>query len=154
MLSASLTIFEKTAQGNPVYESTPVLDLLLRALADPSRPYFLILDEMNLSHVERYFSDFLSAMESKTPVPIHQEKQPLLTPSGAAVRPSVDFPGKPLHSGHVNVDETTYMFSPKVLDRANVLEFRIEPEQAKGFVESVDNQVKSTVPNPEAALHF
>ena len=55
----------KDGQQNPIYQSTPVLDLLLRAIADPSHPYFLILDEMNLSHVERYFSDFLSAMESK-----------------------------------------------------------------------------------------
>jgi hypothetical protein len=30
-----------------------------------SKPYFMILDEMNLSHVERYFADFLSIMESK-----------------------------------------------------------------------------------------
>jgi 5-methylcytosine-specific restriction endonuclease McrBC GTP-binding regulatory subunit McrB len=28
-------------------------------------PHFLILDEMNLSHVERYFADFLSAMEAR-----------------------------------------------------------------------------------------
>jgi hypothetical protein len=49
----------------PVYQSTPVLDLLLEA-SKPGResvPHFLILDEMNLSHVERYFADFLSAME-------------------------------------------------------------------------------------------
>ena len=144
----------KDRSGNPIYESTPVLDLLLRALADPSRPYFLILDEMNLSHVERYFSDFLSAMESKTPVPVHQEKQPLLTLCGAAVERAIDFPDNLFIAGTVNVDETTYMFSPKVLDRANVLEFRIDSEQAKGFVESADNRVKSTVPNPAAGLAF
>ena len=144
----------KDRSGNPVYESTPVLDLLLRALADPSRPYFLILDEMNLSHVERYFSDFLSAMESKTPVPVHQEKQPLLTLCGAAVERAIDFPDNLFIAGTVNVDETTYMFSPKVLDRANVLEFRIDSKQAKDFVESADNQVKSTVPNPAAGLAF
>jgi hypothetical protein len=144
----------KDGGEKPIYQSTPVLDLLLRALADPSRPYFLILDEMNLSHVERYFSDFLSAMESKTPVPIHQEKEPLLTPSGATVRPSVDFPENLFVAGTVNVDETTYMFSPKVLDRANVLEFRIDPGQAKGFLESADNRLKAIVPNPEAARAF
>ena len=35
--------------------------LLLR---DPEHPYLLLLDEMNLAHVERYFSDFLSGVES------------------------------------------------------------------------------------------
>ena len=46
------------------YVSTPTLDFILDACKNPGVPYFLILDEMNLSHVERYFSDFLSAMES------------------------------------------------------------------------------------------
>jgi 5-methylcytosine-specific restriction protein B len=74
-------------------------------------------------------------MESKAPVPVHQEKQPLLTLCGAAVERAVDFPDNLFIAGTVNVDETTYMFSPKVLDRANVLEFRIDSEQAKGFVD-------------------
>ena len=32
---------------------------------------------MNLSHVERYFSDFLSAMESMESIPVHEEKEKL-----------------------------------------------------------------------------
>jgi hypothetical protein len=36
--------------------------------------------------------------------------------------------------GTVNVDETTYMFSPKVLDRANVIEFRLTPEEMAAFL--------------------
>jgi 5-methylcytosine-specific restriction protein B len=39
--------------------------------------------------------------------------------------------------GTVNIDETTYMFSPKVLDRANVIEFRITEEEIKGFLVSL-----------------
>jgi 5-methylcytosine-specific restriction enzyme B len=35
--------------------------------------------------------------------------------------------------GTVNIDETTYMFSPKVLDRANVIEFRITADEMKNF---------------------
>ena len=37
------------------------------------KPYFLILDEMNLSHVERYFADFLSVMESNEEIPLYAE---------------------------------------------------------------------------------
>ena len=38
--------------------------------------------------------------------------------------------------GTVNVDETTYMFSPKVLDRANVIEFRATADQMDAFLDS------------------
>ncbi|WP_286709079.1 McrB family protein [Methanothermobacter sp. EMTCatA1] len=98
------------------YQSTPALDFIMSADKDPDNPHILILDEMNLSHVERYFSDFLSAIESGEPVPLHDD-------------PECDFPSKIkipenlMVVGTVNVDETTYMFSPKVLDRANTIEF-------------------------------
>ena len=36
--------------------------------------------------------------------------------------------------GTVNIDETTYMFSPKVLDRANVIEFRVSEEEMKNYL--------------------
>jgi hypothetical protein len=51
----------------PIYQSTKILDLLLEASLDTNsaKPIFLILDEMNLSHVERYLADFLSAFESR-----------------------------------------------------------------------------------------
>jgi 5-methylcytosine-specific restriction endonuclease McrBC GTP-binding regulatory subunit McrB len=57
-----------SADSRPVYQSTPVLDLFPKE-SKPGResvPHFLILDEMNLSHVERYFADFLSAMEAQS----------------------------------------------------------------------------------------
>jgi len=115
----------------PVYQSTHVLDLLMRARAFASKPFFLILDEMNLSHVERYFADFLSAMESNSSeLHLHTEggeAECLPTePEGQAVVPrKLAIPANVFVIGTVNVDETTYMFSPKVLDRANVIEFRM-----------------------------
>ena len=118
------------------YVRTKALDLILRALAEPDLPHFLILDEMNLSHVERYFADLLSAIESGEPLHLHGDKSPDGAP---AVRDGV--PGElrlPLNLfivGTVNVDETTYMFSPKVLDRANVLEFRVMAPELKSFLE-------------------
>lgn len=121
----------------PVYQSTRVLDLLLRAAAAPSQPFFLILDEMNLSHVERYFADFLSALESKSGMlDLHSEGEEgsrlPAEPGGEPLVPrQLRLPPNLFVVGTVNVDETTYMFSPKVLDRANVLEFRV-PEGAVG----------------------
>ena len=94
------------------YQSTPAYDLIYEASSDNYDSYFLILDEMNLSHVERYFADFLSAIESKEPIPLYGGEQL-----------KVNLPNNLFIIGTVNVDETTYMFSPKVLDRANTIEF-------------------------------
>lgn len=47
------------------YSITPTIKLFLRALNEPDKPFFLILDEMNLARVEHYFSDFLSLIESR-----------------------------------------------------------------------------------------
>ena len=93
------------------YQSTPAYELIKKALDDQNNPYFLILDEMNLSHVERYFADFLSAIESDEEIPLYGSEKTLKLPKNLFI------------IGTVNVDETTYMFSPKVLDRANTIEF-------------------------------
>jgi 5-methylcytosine-specific restriction endonuclease McrBC GTP-binding regulatory subunit McrB len=114
------------------------LDLILRAKSDPEYPYFLILDEMNLSHVERYFADFLSAMESGEPINLHDGGENALWPSVAGgehdVPGKLTVPNNLFVIGTVNVDETTYMFSPKVLDRANVIEFRVADEDMETFL--------------------
>ena len=117
------------------------LELMLRAHADTTNPYFLILDEMNLSHVERYFADFLSAMESSNaPLSLHGVEAGLQAggvggAGGVEVPSSVALPDNLFIIGTVNVDETTYMFSPKVLDRANVIEFRATAAQMGAFLD-------------------
>ena len=117
------------------------LELILRAHADTTNPYFLILDEMNLSHVERYFADFLSAMESSNaPLSLHGVAAGLQAggvggAGGVEVPSSVALPDNLFIIGTVNVDETTYMFSPKVLDRANVIEFRATAAQMDAFLD-------------------
>ena len=55
------------------YQDTGSLELILNSKKDISSPHFLILDEMNLSHVERYFADFLSAMESGESIPLYKK---------------------------------------------------------------------------------
>lgn len=112
------------------YVSTPTLDFILQACENPSIPHFLILDEMNLSHVERYFSDFLSAMESDEEIPLY--KKPFHKENGEecenVIPQKLRLPKNLFVTGTVNIDETTYMFSPKVLDRSNVVEFN--PQKA------------------------
>jgi 5-methylcytosine-specific restriction enzyme B len=111
--------------GHAAWAVPESLEFFLRASRDPDRLYVLILDEMNLAHVERYFADFLSGMESgKEVLPnlVHLDGQWLVIPEGPPLLP---IPRNIVVIGTVNVDETTYMFSPKVLDRANTLEFRV-----------------------------
>ena len=116
------------------YSTTEFLDLLLRARDEEKRakaagekphPFFVILDEMNLARVEHYFSDFLSALESGENIPLHKDEAIASDEpdSGPRVPTELKVPGNVLFTGTVNVDETTYMFSPKVLDRAFTLEF-------------------------------
>jgi 5-methylcytosine-specific restriction enzyme B len=112
--------------GEHAWAAPDVLQFLLRAEDDPAHPYVLVLDEMNLAHVERYFADFLSGIESRQPI------LPNLTRSAAGdwrLTPGepkrIPIPPNVFVVGTVNVDETTYLFSPKVLDRANSFEFRV-----------------------------
>lgn len=114
------------------YVKQAALNLILEARMpeNEKKPYFLILDEMNLSHVERYFSDFLSAIESDEAIPMHEVEGGL---DGVPHR--LKLPDNLFVIGTVNVDETTYMFSPKVLDRANVIEFRVAEEDFDAFLE-------------------
>ena len=100
-------------EGKGKYEETEILRLIKRANENKTTPYFIILDEMNLSHVERYFADFLSHMETRN-IPFVLD----------GYKGSVEYPANVFVVGTVNIDETTYMFSPKVLDRANVIEFK------------------------------
>jgi 5-methylcytosine-specific restriction enzyme B len=102
-----------------VFQETPVLRLLLSAAENPDKPYFLCLDEMNLARVEHYFAPFLSAMEGqKGRLVIHAGRDPV-----DAIPPAIEWPENLFIVGTVNMDESTYPFSDKVLDRAFTFEF-------------------------------
>ncbi|MBU4288810.1 MAG: AAA family ATPase [Proteobacteria bacterium] len=122
------------------YSSTKFLQIILDALENPEEPYFIILDEMNLSKVEMYFSDLLSIMETRTQdneegeaIPLHSLSQ-VQSLEGTEIPSEILIPRNVFIAGTVNVDETTYMFSPKVLDRANVIEFNeVDLKAYEGF---------------------
>lgn len=138
------------------YHATPALRLLLEAAKNPDKPYFLILDEMNLAKVEYYFSDFLSILESRTsshprgePLILHDSREAIAVygDSTLQIPHELYIPPNVYITGTVNVDETTYMFSPKVLDRANVVEFNdvsLEYIGSEYFGGSVDLEKSSS----------
>lgn len=125
--------------GRRAWHVPEALAFMLRAARDSDRPYLMVLDEMNLAHVERYFADVISGMESgEACLPNLREEDSVWreAPEGPDKLP---FPKNLFIAGTVNVDETTYMFSPKILDRANTIEFRVRAEELRSDLRRPDN---------------
>lgn len=95
--------------------ATDFLRLLRRAIQHPGRLYHVLMDEMNLAHVEYYFAQILSATEGDGWLAI---------PDRPRMRLPMTAEGMPLLRicGTINVDETTQVLSDKVIDRANIIE--------------------------------
>lgn len=101
-----------------------ITDYVQTAINNPDKPFFLCLDEMNLARVEYYFSDYLSLIETRRWDKGHVITD-LINLDGSA-KDKYDglyLPENLYFIGTVNMDETTYPFSKKVLDRANTIEF-------------------------------
>ena len=121
-------------EGEPRYRKGLVLDFILRAFEDYgnnkeiAQPYFLILDEMNLAHIEYYFADFLSVLESgrdkegwtNEAIKLHEDNK---IEQDDKIPREIKLPPNLYIIGTLNTDETTKSLSPKVLDRGFVLEF-------------------------------
>jgi hypothetical protein len=115
------------------YEWTDFLHFIIRARDNWSGPeedriaWFVILDEMNLAHVEYYFADLLSVLESGRNLDNGLTAEPLRltypdTLDDDVPPREVRLPPNLYIIGTVNMDETTHAFSPKVLDRAFTME--------------------------------
>ena len=108
-----------------------IIDFIKDAVKDNnSNPYFLCLDEMNLARVEYYLSDILSVIETRELKDGKVITDPLLSTNAyGADKDAVGkygtlrIPENLYIIGTVNMDETTFPFSRKVLDRANTIEF-------------------------------
>lgn len=137
---------QQPVHGRKPWYVPDVLKFMLKAAHDPDHPYLLVLDEMNLAHVERYFADFLSGIESDEPClpDLAQDDEGRWLVQDVD-NPKIQLPLNLFVVGTVNVDETTYMFSPKVLDRANTYEFRVATEDLQDGVQ----KPTATQPGPD-----
>jgi MoxR-like ATPase len=113
-----------------------------------SLPYLIVLDEMNLSHPEHYFADFLSALEQR---PADQRISLLTAKVDGAPQLLEEsrwlrIPENVWFIGTANHDETTKDFADKTYDRSHVMQF---PRHPKAF--KVDPQ-NTPVPVTVAAL--
>ena len=105
-------------QGN--FVPGRILGIILEAKDEPEKPFLLCLDEMNLARVECYLSDFLSVIETRDLKDGRIVTDRLLPFDSYG---DIRFPENLYLVGTVNMDETTFSFSKKVLDRANTIEF-------------------------------
>ena len=64
---------------------------------------------------------------------MHSNGNETQTASKKNIPEKIKLPDNLFVIGTVNVDETTYMFSPKVLDRANVIEIKTSEENLQNF---------------------
>ena len=105
-----------------------LVNTLISASKHPESLYIICFDEMNLSRVEHYFSQFLSVLEmegtNRALKLYNEEAQPRLY-NGSEFPHTIPIGDNVLFVGTVNIDESTFHFSDKVLDRANVIKLNV-----------------------------
>jgi hypothetical protein len=99
----------------------PLLQTIINANNEPQSIFVFCLDEMNLQRVEYYLAEVLSAIESGSPIILHND--PSLEQKGYPK--TVCFPNNLYIIGTVNVDETVKQFSDKVLDRVDIIDLSV-----------------------------
>ena len=140
--SSDLIGYVSRVSGEAQYVAGDFLRFVANAWEDTDTPYFLCLDEMNLAPVEQYFAEYLSVIESRkshedgtvTTDPILEKvNEQWYFDLTASLAPNEDIrkqfnedgiciPQNLIVVGTVNMDETTFSFSRKVLDRAMTIE--------------------------------
>ena len=140
--SSDLIGYVSRVSGKAEFVAGEFLKFIAKAWEDTETPYFLCLDEMNLAPVEQYFAEYLSVIESRkshedgivTTDPILEKADEEwyfnLTASLTSNenirkqfnKEGICIPQNLIVVGTVNMDETTFSFSRKVLDRAMTIE--------------------------------
>ena len=140
--SSDLIGYVSRVSGKAEYVAGEFLEFIAKAWENTETPYFLCLDEMNLAPVEQYFAEYLSVIESRKS---HEDgtvtTDPILEKSAEDwyrvltseltnddnvrnrfLEEGICIPQNLIVVGTVNMDETTFSFSRKVLDRAMTVE--------------------------------
>lgn len=96
---------------------------ILKSKQNKNKPHLICLDEMNLARVEYYLSDYLSIIESRKKVGQEIITDDIVQFEENNETINLHIPDNIYIIGTVNMDDTTFQFSRKVLDRANTIEF-------------------------------
>ncbi len=121
----NLTQEDRELLKSPKPNLEKLQELKIRLLEKNEEPYGLkeamsivLLDEMNLAHIELYFAEFLSKLEIK-----RSKETNISIKLGTGLTWELPLGDNLLFVGTMNEDESTKMLSDKVLDRAFCLNF-------------------------------
>ncbi|MDD3382344.1 MAG: hypothetical protein PHT83_02395, partial [Bacilli bacterium] len=122
---------------------------LYKAALNPNIFTFILLDEINLSRIEYYFSDFISLMENEE----HERKLKFSNVKLSRKEQGVEVNYKALENGHTlkipsnvwfvgtaNLDETTFAISDKVYDRAQTMNFVKRAAKVRNYSSPIPRQ--------------
>ncbi|MCM3768134.1 McrB family protein [Neobacillus niacini] len=146
---------------------TPFMEAMAEAALEKnkSKLFLICLDEMNLAHIEYYFSEILSAREEKTPTIRLYPKRYLeiakhtLINENASIEqqknaeeliklypPIFKIPDNVRFIGTLNMDHTVKPISPKVIDRSFIIEIdhlkSQEKEEIKSNLQFIDGKIE------------
>ena len=139
--SSELLGYVSRVSGKPEFIVGDFLKFMAKAWENLDVPHFLCLDEMNLAPVEQYFAEYLSVVESRKNIDgeivtdaiiekcaeqWYSDLTTKLTTNDEVrtrfMNEGISIPKNLIVVGTVNMDETTFSFSRKVLDRAMTIE--------------------------------
>lgn len=127
---ADLLGFVDSASNNYHPGDTELIETIIQANKNKDKLYLVVFDEMNIARIEHYFSQFISVLE-------RSPKERYITLYNPRLEPrlynSDRYPSKILipenirFIGTMNLDESTFQISNRLLDRANIIDFKILP---------------------------
>lgn len=139
--SSELLGYVSRISGKPEFVAGDFLRFIVKAWENRNVPCFLCLDEMNLAPVEQYFAEYLSVIETRKLENDEIVTDPILKVNAEQwyidlihkltsdeilskqfLERGIAIPQNLFVVGTVNMDETTFSFSRKVLDRAMTIE--------------------------------
>nr|WP_279664426.1 hypothetical protein [Ectobacillus ponti] len=109
--------------GSFIQSETGLVPFLLEAERHPEQLYMVVFDEMNISHVEHWFTPFLSLLELEPEARMLK----LHALADSEVPQQVTIGNNVIFVGTVNFDETTKELSDRLLDRVNMVTFEKPP---------------------------
>lgn len=136
-----------------------LIDILIEASKEENirdKIYIVCFDEMNLARVEHYFSQFLSVLEmesGKRCLRLYSEELEMKLYNSSTYKQKILIGDNIMFVGTVNIDESTYHFSDKVLDRANVINLRVKEDFLKFKLITQNNNDKNMKPKGKKSYY-
>lgn len=107
--------------------SIGLVSFLIEASKHPDKPFLVCFDEMNLAKVEYYFAQFISILENDVNnriLRIYNSKEEMYVNNADEYPAEIRLGENIIFCGTINVDESTYRLSDKVLDRATLIKLQ------------------------------